>query len=69
MNLKRNAIFNTIAIVAIVALFAGTPVIADHQSFAIHFPRGYTKILHFWYFGPCVNWGKFMYLICYKQLP
>jgi len=62
MSLRR-AIFSIMAIAAMVVFLAASPIVA----FAIYFPPGYAKILNSIYIGPCVNWGKFMYLICAKS--
>ena len=69
MNLKRNAILSMMAIAAPVLLLAGSPIVANHQAFAMSFPPGYAKILNSIVVGPCVGKGNFMYLVCSKFDP
>ncbi|MFZ0514945.1 MAG: hypothetical protein WAM14_25305 [Candidatus Nitrosopolaris sp.] len=68
MNSKRSAIFSMVAILVAVVLFAGIPMVADHQAFASgKGSSNLEKALHRVFVGPCAQ-GDFMYLVCAKTL-
>jgi hypothetical protein len=67
MNSKRSTVFGMMAITATVVLLAGSPIVANHQAFAI---SSVANIINSIVSGPCVHEnGKFMYLVCAKFDP